>query len=415
MLEEMPHKEPKKDVKKRMIGNSGTSIAERAELDLLEPAAADAFIRAVEAAEKGGVIFAGRVTPDKVFRNAVASALDAIEARGNLLQRFLLYGPYEGDGPLPPELHGKRLTDWECNQAITLIYSHAINCFKGILAEVFALKNFATLASRLQCEGCLVRTPLIFAGDSAMPLRGKFGVTKGADFHILDESNEQAELLVVGEVKSFPASAQRLKPQLEAHVVGALRGLRLVQNARVTRIVRPVRPSHGVVFFSASPSRWRLPRKFSFLEKDGRTLLHFTAPTAIPDDILEQASPTHWHVTLGISQEFLASQAYSLTYWYMEELGREIFSDSNTSPWPEMTPEDAGCNAVKQSLYYAIRRCTDARSKQRAIALYNVYGFGYALGMSFKDAAGRRQMLWPEQLREIAEKGRTKEGFRLEP
>jgi len=262
-----------------MTDASGTSIVERAELDLLEPTVADAFVLAVEAAKEGGAIFMGGSTPDEVFRNAVASAIDAIEARGELLRRFLFLGPYEGDGPLPPELHGKRITDTECNKAINLIHSHAINCFKGQLAEVIALRSFATLASRLQREEHLPRTALIFVGDSAMPLRGKAGVVKGADIHILDASKEQTALLVVGEVKSYPASARRLEPQLKAHMTRTLRGLRLAQDPRATRVVRPTFPSQGVAFFSASPSRWRLPREFSFLKKDGRTFLHFAAPS----------------------------------------------------------------------------------------------------------------------------------------
>jgi hypothetical protein len=45
----------------------------------------------------------------------------------------------------------------------------------------------------------------------------------------------------------------------------------------------------------------------------------------------------------------------------------------------------------------------------------NAYGFGYAIGTSFKDAAGRRQMLWPQQLREIEAAGKTEDGFRLAP
>ena len=78
-----------------------------------------------------------------------------------------------------------------------------------------------------------------------------------------------------------------------------------------------------------------------------------------------------------------------------------------------MTPREAGVNAAKQALYYAISRCPDARSAQRAIALYNVYGFGYALGMNFRDSNRRRQMLWPEHLRELVDAGQTKEGFRV--
>jgi hypothetical protein len=83
----------------------------------------------------------------------------------------------------------------------------------------------------------------------------------------------------------------------------------------------------------------------------------------------------------------------------MEQLGVDLFHTG--SPWPEMTPEQAGANAATQSLYYAIRRSRSRSAEQRAIALYNAYGFGYALGTSYKDRTGRRHMLWPEDLREM--------------
>jgi hypothetical protein len=64
-------------------------------------------------------------------------------------------------------------------------------------------------------------------------------------------------------------------------------------------------------------------------------------------------------------------------------------------------------------LYYAILRCRTAREEQRAIALYNCYGFGYAVGMNFKDATGRREMLWPEDLDELQANGVTKHRCRI--
>ena len=64
-------------------------------------------------------------------------------------------------------------------------------------------------------------------------------------------------------------------------------------------------------------------------------------------------------------------------------------------------------------LYYAILRCRTARERQRAIALYNSYGFGYALGMNYRNAKGRREMLWPQDLDEIAIAGKTKDGGRI--
>jgi hypothetical protein len=97
----------------------------------------------------------------------------------------------------------------------------------------------------------------------------------------------------------------------------------------------------------------------------------------------------------------------------MEKVGEVIYSRGVPREWSEMTPAEAGRNASKQMLYYAILRCRTAPESQRAIALYNTYGFGYALGMNFKDPKGRRKMLWPEDLDEILASGKTKSGCRI--
>ena len=78
-----------------------------------------------------------------------------------------------------------------------------------------------------------------------------------------------------------------------------------------------------------------------------------------------------------------------------------------------MTPQEAGRNAAKESLYHAIFRAKSNALEQRAIAIYNTYGFGYALGMNFKDRTRKRQMLWPEHLEQIQSNGVTKDGFSI--
>lgn len=350
-------------------------FVERAELDLLDPAAADAVVSAVDAAVSSGAAFSVPPTPERLFRHAVASAIDAIEARGDLLRRFLLLGPFEREGPIPPELTGKRLTDEECNKAITLIYSHAVNRFQGQLAELLALGSFVRLVADLQRQ-CRIPASVLFVGDAAMPLRSARAKSKGADVHLLNCSKSQPELVAVGEVKSYAVSPGRLARQLNGHATRAAHGLQITDLKGVSRDLRPAQRPEGTLFLSAVPSTWRLPRWFEFVETDGRTLLQAGGLPEIPEDSVSEVSPNHWHVTLGWSQEALASQAYSLTYWYMEELGVDLFSDGSVSPSPEMSHEEAGANAAKEALYHAIRRCTNPRAEQRAIALYNAYGFG---------------------------------------
>jgi len=47
------------------------------------------------------------------------------------------------------------------------------------------------------------------------------------------------------------------------------------------------------------------------------------------------------------------------------------------------------------------------------MASYNTYGFSYALGMDFRNPEGRREMLWPQDLDEIAQDGQAANGCRI--
>jgi hypothetical protein len=97
----------------------------------------------------------------------------------------------------------------------------------------------------------------------------------------------------------------------------------------------------------------------------------------------------------------------------MEKIGEIIYLTSVPKEWRKMSPAGAGGNAAGRILYYAILRCRTIQEEQRAIALYNSYGHGYALGMSFKDPEGRCEMLWPQALDEVIATGKTTNGCTL--
>ena len=84
-----------------------------------------------------------------------------------------------------------------------------------------------------------------------------------------------------------------------------------------------------------------------------------------------------------------------------------------------MTQDEAGRNAAKWMLSYAIERFPRGQSKatesarDRAIVLFNSYGYGYAIGSSFVGENGNHGMLFPADLDEIAEMGVTRDGGRL--
>lgn len=131
------------------------------------------------------------------------------------------------------------------------------------------------------------------------------------------------------------------------------------------------------------------------------------------DDEITQMGDNEWRVNLRWSKEALAEVAYGMTFWYMGKIGELVYSKTVPKGWEEMTAPEAGRNAAKMMLYYAILRCRNVREEQRAIALYNSYGYGYALGMNYKNVKGRREMLWPQDLDEILSAGKTKNGCTL--
>lgn len=293
-----------------------------------------------------------------------------------------------------------------------------VNCFKGALAELLASVPCLSVLQRLQQNGNLPDDARLYVGDvvSASRLR-ETGLAKGADLHILIESRKPGATPVVtvagvAEVKSYFQSKQRLEAQLDKHILRAERGLRVCGlDYSATHVSVGCGRSRKVVRLTVLPAKWRLPRTFRFEPTEHGRSLHVDPGLPLQrSDLITRIGDGQWQVTLRWSKEALAAAAYEMTFWYMEKVGEVIYSSGVPKEWSEMTPAEAGRNAVKMMLYYAILRCRTARENQRAIALYNSYSFGYALGMSFKNSNGRREMLWPEDLDEILARGKTKHG-----
>src|SRR5262249_37942653 len=125
----------------------------------------------------------------------------------------------------------------------------------------------------------------------------------------------------------------------------------------------------------------------------------------LPSDRWEH-SGSEFVLTLRWSKRALEEAAYGFTFWYISELGARAFAKDPPPEWKDMTTEEMGMNAVKSSLYSALMRFpTGSPVEQKAIALYNSYGFGYSLGMNFRTEPDRRAMLFFEDLVEILDKG----------
>jgi hypothetical protein len=135
--------------------------------------------------------------------------------------------------------------------------------------------------------------------------------------------------------------------------------------------------------------------------------MHFPdPPNPTGADELEKIGTNRWRIKLAWSREALSQAAYEMTYWYMSQVGQSIYSQKQKPKgWEKMTAEEIGYNAIKMMLYYIPLRIKHMRPRhktrieirkfreridEKATRLYNVYCFGYPLGVDSKE------MLWPE-------------------
>ena len=294
------------------------------------------------------------------------------------------------------------LSDPECVKCVQLIFSHMVNKFKGDIAELLALEPCISLVKSLQNEGHLSHDIDIFWGKEIKEpyiqakkktSKKRFGL--GADGLVTgrNEGDDTIRILGIVEVKSM----RKLKPvldQIDKHQLRLQQGLRL----------GPTEYSEDAVLLSKSdiigimviPSSWKLDRNLKPFEESSSN------PSKTNQESVETPEETQvtkvsgrkntWKITLGWSVEAIEEAAYNMTFWYMAQVGKEIYAKVDMPPkWKGMTRKEAGQNAIKMMLYYLPLRYLTKRQVHRAIKLYNIYGFGYPVGI---DYAKKHQMIW---------------------
>ncbi len=190
------------------------------------------------------------------------------------------------------------------------------------------------------------------------------------------------------EVKSMSVSTNKVLAQINKHISRLHRGLKLggmiwssnqISTSRILRIL-------------VVPSTWKLSRKWNSVKTDQEREIVLPEPSEPPVRTqVEKLQPDIWKIKLAWSQEALNQAAYEMTFWYMSQVGKHIYAKKRLpKEWEKMTPEEAGYNSIKMMLYYFPLRYLSERQARLAIKLYNVYSFGYPLGIDSKD------MLWPE-------------------
>ncbi len=290
-----------------------------------------------------------------------------------------------------------------------------VNRFKGELAELLALAPCITLVEQLRAQGNLPDDIQLYWGGLVQErrrIRGGTGnrksewggFTKGADGLLVIEISNRPKsapglLGIYGmvEIKSMTRSSNKILGQIGRHLSRLEGGIKLgtqewapehiVINPefRSDRHTPPVR-------VMVTPSNWKLSRAWRTVQNESGRLIVLPEPADPPvtTQITELESSV-WNIILAWSQEALEQAAYEMTFWYMSQVGRHIYTDQPLPKGGEgMSPEEAGYNAIKMMLYYILLRCDTARHETLATKLYNVYSFGYPLGVDSKE------MLWPQ-------------------
>jgi len=365
------------------------------------PLAGDLWRSISTALESPRVHLAGRPTVDGVFTRSLNAAVRDIREhpRGKLFRRLIEHGPHLPDDPEAPDSDGETvLSDPECGQAVEFIYSHMVNRFKGELAELLALEPCLELLRHLRQVKREPTGTEVYWGDTIqerlLPDRaGKERWGKGAD-GLLVEPRPPCGVHVRGvvEVKSMRRSTRRVLGQIGHHVERLGGGVRLGD----TRYPgQEVSLSRNLVKIAVVPSTWRLSREWHWDKGDhGGNVMVFPEPSGPPvDTSIDQLGPDLWKITLAWSQEALEQAAYEMTFGYMAQVGEHVYTGKPLPKgWEDFTPAEAGRNAVKAALYYMPLRPLSPRQERLAVRLYNVYGFGYPLGVD------TRGMLWPSDL-----------------
>jgi tetratricopeptide (TPR) repeat protein len=343
-------------------------------------------------------------TPIEVFRHSLQATLTKIETqqkRLGVLRRLL--GAADAYNDIES---GQGLTASDCESSINFIYYSMVNRFQGEIAELLAVEPVLKLVARLRDERMVSKDAHVYWAETIQErVRPRVGKApgrwaKGADGLIVSSSKERVDVHAIVEVKSMCLPQRVANQQIERHASRLKQGLRLDGTEIPPKNVHLTQGSLQRI--TVVPAAWKLSRRWRWvLNAKGDHSLHFPDRDSVvsPEQkVVIHSDASNHLITLGWSEEALAEAAYDLTFWYMQVVGRSAYADSGNLPkdW-EMTPEDAGRNAIKAALYYLQESQVDCLAGNRikprqaslAARLYQVYGFGYAIAADTKDEGWR--------------------------
>jgi len=350
-----------------------------------------------------------------VFQHSLNAAIRDIKEhkRGKLFQRLLEYGVSRSEDTEVLISDGKTLlSDPECGSCVEFIFSHMVTRFKGELAELLAIEPCLKLIEELKRKKRISSLTQLYWGDSIQEpcqIPGTIltpewaGFRKGADGLLVEDLDNILKVHGVIEVKSMVRSRKRVLAQIDNHIARLKGGVELVGRRFSPNNIQ----FSGGLRIIVLPSNWKVSReKRKVKNKRGWSLVFpKNGPPPTRTQILE-LEPRVWKITLAWSQEALNQAAFQMTFWFMAKVGESIYRKNDLpSELSYMKPSEAGQNNLKQELYYIPLRPISKRQKGLAVKLYNVYGYGYALGVDapkiltgLRGKDWRGEILWPQDV-----------------
>lgn len=364
----------------------------------------------------------------QIFKRSLDAAIRDIDkhSRGKLFRRLIEYGPHNPDEPQSLTSDGETiLSDPECSSCVEFIHSHMVNRFKGEIAELLALEPCVKLAQRLYQDGHLPsgvnlyfgytvkqRNRIRMANNQGNEKWGSF--TNGADGLLVEKMSVQQskrfdaiKIHGIIEVKSMALPNKRVIDQINRHIQRLRGGIRLeekewpVNKIQFPSSVLSKRNCSKMIRVIVVPSTEKLSREWHSVKKDrGREIVFSEPSEPSVETRTEHLEHNLWKITLAWSQEALEQAAYEMTFWYMSKVGLRVYAKKRPPKgWEYMTTEESGRNSIKMMLYFINLRYLSKRESKIATKLYNVYCFGYPLGIDSDE------LLWPEDFSEEDKKG----------
>lgn len=354
-------------------------------------------------------------TPEQIFDAAMVNVIRGIEARQRfqILKRFIAHGSLLPSWDTMSANSADPLDDEELAACVDFISGHMVQKFQGRLAELLASAPLSDLVRTLRDSGRLPQNvTLVFggvircAGRSAKPQVdpcGRVGI-QGPDalvFRPLSES--EIEICLLAEIKSMYVSPGDLRRQCDGHIASVRRGVCLGGRWYSGAQIRTA-SSSGPTRVFVRPVAWKLTRNYR-IEPDSRGIRQILMEDQeLPAESgqTEQTGSDAWSIRLAWSHDALRAAAFCLAHRYMRTIGTALAQDPETATRTDMSAEEAGENDFLAQLHVAIARQDDSEPdrvrRQKTIELYNVLGFGWALGHGYRDERGKPSMLYLDDL-----------------